>query len=121
MIFITIVHGGSSKIYFRSISPQMGKHCDLGHITDPARRRLLREDAPILNLSDQQTSLAFELMVRPNNRAHIVGPGEYQLDILVAAENARPMTKTLSLSIRGTWDADETRMLRDGIGVSVLG
>lgn len=106
-------------IYFPSIAPEMGKHCDLGHIVDPQQRHLLHEDNPRLALTNQQTSLAFDLMVAPNHRGHIIGPGEYRLDILVAAENARPIPRAVSISLRGTWDADETRMLRDGVGVTV--
>jgi hypothetical protein len=106
-------------IYFPSIAPEMGKHCGVGHIVDPARRNLLGEDAPRLTLTNQQTSLAFDLMAAPNHRGHIIGPGEYQLEILVAAENVHPIKRTITISLTGTWDADETRMLRDGVGVSI--
>jgi hypothetical protein len=108
------------SIYFPSIASGMGKHCDLGHIVDPARRQLLHEDAPRLDLTPQQTSLVFDLIVAPNHRGHIIGPGDYRLDILVAAENARPILQTIAIFLRGTWDADEGRMLRDGVGVSVV-
>lgn len=107
-------------IYFPNIAPEMGKHCDLGHIVDPGRRHLLREDNPKLQLNNDQASLAFDLMVVPNHRGHIIGPGEYQLDLLVAAENARPLACRVSISLRGLWDPDETRMLRDGVGVGVV-
>jgi hypothetical protein len=107
-------------VYFPTIAPEMGKHCDLGHIVDPARRHVVGEDAPRLALTGQQTSLAFDLMVAPNHRGHIIGPGDYHLDILVAAENARPVTRTVSISLTGTWDSDETRMLRDGVGIALL-
>ena len=106
-------------IYFPSIAPKMGKHCDVGHIVDPSRRHLVGEDAPKLALTNQQTSLAFDLMVAPNHKGHIIGPGDYQLDILVAAENAHPISRTIAISLRGTWETDETRMLRDGIGASI--
>lgn len=107
-------------IYFPSIAPNMGKHCDVGHISDPANRHQLREDAPRLHLSNEETSLAFDLMVGPNNRSHIIGPGEYQLDILVAADNVRPIKQTLAISLKGMWDPDETTMLRAGIGIALL-
>jgi hypothetical protein len=106
-------------MYFPSISPEMGKHCDLGHIVDPACRHLLNEDRPSLGLTDQQASLTFDLMAAPNHRGHIIGPGEYQLDILIAAENARPSKRMVTISIRGPWYAEEARMLRDGVGVTV--
>jgi hypothetical protein len=107
-------------IYFPTISPEMGKHCDVGHIVDPAYRHLLHEDAPTQALTSQQASLAFDLMVAPNHRGHIIGPGEYRLDILVAAENVRPIKRTIAISLRGIWDADETRMWRDGVGVTIV-
>ena len=58
-------------------------------------------------------------MVAPNHKGHIVGPGEYQLDIRIAAENALPINQTVAISLRGTWYPDETTMLRDGVGVTV--
>lgn len=106
-------------IYFPSIAPEMGKHCDVGHVVDPARRHLLKEDAPRLDLTNQQSSLAFDLMVAPNHRGHIVGPGEYQLDILVAAENVRPKKAKVVINLRGPWYPDEATMLRDGVGMAV--
>ena len=108
-----------SQIYFPSIAPGMGKHCDLGHIVDPALRHLFGEEAPALGLTQNEASLAFDLMVAPNHRGHIIGPGEYQLDIYVAAENARPVKTTITIILRGPWYPDETTMLRDGVGVSV--
>lgn len=89
------------QIYFPSIAPKMGKHCDIGHIVDPTSRHLLNEDSPKLQLTREQTSLAFDLMVSPNNKSHIIGPGKYELDILVAAENARPVKFTISIFLSG--------------------
>jgi hypothetical protein len=105
--------------FFPRIAPNMGKHCDMAHIAEPALRRALGEESPRLALNDQQTSLAFDLIAPPNHKGHIIGPGEYRLDILVAAENARPHKETIAISLRGTWDEDERRMLSDGIGVVV--
>jgi hypothetical protein len=107
------------RIYLSNIAPEMGKHCDVGHIVDPQRRHFLHKDAPKLALTNQETSLAFDLTVAPNHKGHIIGPGDYQLDILVAAENGRPIKQTITISLKGTWDADETNMLRDGVGVSI--
>jgi hypothetical protein len=107
-------------IYFSRIAPEMGKHCDIGHVTDPAGRHSVGEDAPALGLTDQQCSMVFNLIVRPNHKGHIVGPGKYRLDILVAADNVRPIKKTIAISLQGPWDANETIMLRDHVGVAVL-
>ena len=59
-------------MYFPNIVSEMGKHCDLGHIADPALRHLLGEVAPGLDLSSQQTSLAFDVIAPPNNKGHII-------------------------------------------------
>lgn len=108
------------RMYFPSIAPQMGKHCNVGHIVDPSCRHLMpTENVSRLGLTDQQTSLAFEVIAAPNHGGHIVGPGEYRLEILVAAENATPLRKTLEISLRGSWYTDDTQMLRDGIGMSI--
>jgi hypothetical protein len=108
-------------IYFPVIVSGSGKHCDLGHIVDPAHRSHpnLREENPRLNLTDQQTSLAFDLITAPNDKGHIIGPGDYRLNIIIAAENARRIEKTVLLSLKGRWFADETRMLSDGVGVTI--
>ncbi len=107
--------------FFPIIAPDMGKHCDIGHIVDPARRTLLpNEVAPKLNLESDQTSLTFDLISAPNHKGHIIGPGEYELDILVAAENAKPRKETLAIRLTGKWYADETKMLRDGVGASLV-
>jgi hypothetical protein len=112
-------------VYFSIIVRGMGKHCDLGHIVDPARRASpnLRnqEENPRLGLTDQQTSLTFDLITAPNHKGHIVGPGHYRLKILVAAENSRrPLEKTISIVLTGNWYQDEARMLRDGVNVSIM-
>jgi len=104
-------------MYFPYIAPETGKHCDLGHIVDPARRNAANEGAPRLDLTDQQTSMTFDLISAPNHRGHIIPPGNYKLKILVAAEDVRPHKQTVMISLRGMWHADEARMLRDGVGV----
>lgn len=108
-------------MYFNIIVPDMGKHCDIGHIVDPAKRTMLREENPRLGLTDQQTSLTFDLIAKPNHKGHIIGPGNYRLKLLIAAENVRrPLEKTISIVLTGNWYADETRMLRDGVNVRVI-
>jgi hypothetical protein len=109
-------------IYFPIIVAGMGKHCDLGHIADPARRNHpdLREENPRLNLTNQETSLAFDLIAAPNYKGHIIGPGNYQLKLLIAAENSRQLIEnTVAISFTGRWNTDETRMLRDEVGLSI--
>jgi hypothetical protein len=111
-----------NTVYWPNLVPKMGKHCDLGHIIDPAHRHhpaLQRDVNPRLQLTDQQASLAFDLITAPNHKGHVIGPGEYRLQILIAAENARPIEQTISISLTGRWDTDEARMLRNEVGISI--
>jgi hypothetical protein len=112
--------GLAGEMYFPSISPKVGKHCDVAHIIDPQRRADFGEYNPALSLAPQQVSLAFNLIVRPNNYGHIVEPGTYRLDVRVAAENARPEPRVIEINVPGPWYQDEARMLRGGVGIRVL-
>jgi hypothetical protein len=64
--------------------------------------------------------MAFDLITAPNHMGHIVGPGVYDLDILVAAENARPHKATIRITMDSTWDHDETTMFRDHVAIKIL-
>ena len=57
-------------VLYPNIAARMGKHCDLGHIVDPARRADpdINEENTRLSLSDQQTSLTFNVIVQPNDK-----------------------------------------------------
>ena len=116
---MNLVWSNIGVIYFPRIAPDMGKHCDVGHVTDPSKRTEIGEDSMALGLTDEETSLAFNLQVAPNHKGHIVGPGQYRLEILIAAGNARPTKRTLYINLRGKWYIDQAIMLRDGVGVTI--
>jgi hypothetical protein len=106
-------------MYFPIIGAGSGRLCDLGHITDPTRRAAINEEATRLGLTHQQVSLAFDVIAAPNHRGHIIGPGNYELDVTIAAENVAPMRRTVEIRLAGPWSADESTMLRDYVGVAV--
>jgi hypothetical protein len=110
--------GGGPEIYAEGISPQMGKHCDIGHIIDPANRAECGEDLPgVLPMS---TLFALDLEVYPNTLSHLLAPGTYRLVLRVAAGNSLPMTKILELTVTGKWFDNERQMFQDGIGLRVV-
>jgi hypothetical protein len=55
---------GGPEIFAEGISPEMGKHCDLGHLVDPEFRRNVGEDLP--GVPTNETILALDLEVQPN-------------------------------------------------------
>ncbi len=91
------------EIFAEGISPDMGKHCDLGHIKEA-----------------ETTKLELDLEVLPNTGSHILNPGKYRLDIKIAAANFKPITRTIEINLTGAWFDDEARMFSDGLGLKVI-
>jgi hypothetical protein len=107
-----------NAMYFPGISPRMSKYCTLGYIVDPGKRK--SELEPAGGVGPDETCFAFSLIARPNNKSHIVGPGRYRVRLIVAAENAAPVTREIELHVSGKWFPDEAAMLHDGITVSTV-
>jgi hypothetical protein len=103
-------------MYFPGISHRMSKYCTLGYIVDLGRRK--PELEPAGGVGPDETCFAFSLIARPNNKPHIVGPGRYRIRLIVAAENAPPVTREIELHVPGRWYPDEATMLRDGIALA---
>ncbi len=91
-------------IYFRSIAPHMGKHCNLGQVV-PA--------------GQSGVSLIFLTILQPSNAGNVVGPGKYRVDLRIAAGNATPTRKLVELHVSG-WYQSEAEMLEKGISVKVI-
>ncbi|MBI3939030.1 MAG: hypothetical protein HY323_18815 [Betaproteobacteria bacterium] len=109
---------GGPEVYADGISPKMGKHCDLGHVIDPANRTECGEN--IEGVSPTSPLFALDLEFPPNTGSHLLAPGTYRLELQIAAANARPVTKLLEITIAGSWSDDERIMFRDGIGLRVI-
>ena len=120
---LNLVWSHIGQLFYPSISPETYKHCDLAHVLDPQKRVEFSrqgEDAIWDGIPRENTILSFDTIVKPHTLSHLVPFGKYQLTILVAAANAKPIKKILEISLTGTWYSDEQRMLRDGIGIRVL-
>ena len=106
------------QVFFPAISPDMYRHCDLVHIIDPKERAQFgAEDKEWPNISREKTILSFDTAVKPHTLSYLVPPGKYRLVILVAAANAKPIRKTLEISLTGEWYDDQETMLGLGVGV----
>ena len=120
---MNLVWAHTNQVFFPSISPDMYKHCNLAHILDPGKRidfSRQGEDAIWDGIPRENTILSFDTMVRSHTLGHLVPYGKYQLTIIVAAANSKPVKKNLEISLSGNWYNEEQQMLRDGIGVKVV-
>jgi len=108
-------------IIINRLGAAMSRYCDVGRIVDPQlRNNVSGDNSPRLGLDSNTVSLCFSLQTSPNHKAHIVGPGNYVLTVLVAAENRKPNKHKIKLFVHGTWHSDEAIMLRDFISIRVV-
>jgi len=117
---MNLVWSNFGQMYFPRIAPDMGKHCDIAHIIDPAQRKYFEQENPRLDLSPSEVSMEFDLVTRPFNKSHIVGPGTYRVRVVVAATNVRPTIHTMEIRLAGPWHIDQELMLRDGVGIMLV-
>lgn len=133
----------SDPLYLRFLAPDVSKYCDIAHISEPVAEsyiverpkkpkyksgddglELVLDDVHPQNpqkemLTKDGVSLEFDLIQKPNNRGHIVEPGIYRLDIVVAASNAAPIRCSVIIDFKG-WVQDEVRMFSEGVDISVV-
>lgn len=106
------------EVFTDGISPQMGKHCDLGHIVEPQLRTKIPFTQSLPTVPANKTIFELDLEVQPNTLSHLLEPGTYRLNLRIAATNARPVDKWLQISVTGDWFPDQAKMLSQGIGIS---
>jgi hypothetical protein len=107
----------TKEIFRGCIAPDMGRHCDLGHIADPKFKAVHKETKP--TVSDDKTILCLELEVRPLTLIHLLQPGEYKLELIVAADNVKPKRKIVSIGLTGDWFETENEMFEKGVVLSI--
>jgi len=118
---LNLVWAHYNSPYFPRIPPHVYKHCDLGHILDPSlRQQFPGEDIPTLGIPKHQTVMCLGLIVRPSTGSYLIPPGFYRLVIVAVAANAGIARRTVELNLTGQWYADEERMLREGVGLTLL-
>lgn len=94
--------------YVDGISPDMGRFCDFGAISDPAHP----------DLSEQRTRLSLRLQALPSIHDWLP-PGHYAFEIKLAGSNCEPVAYWIHLHLTGVWDAEPAPMLSNGLTVTV--
>lgn len=107
------------EIFADGISPQMGRHSDLGHIIDPKKQSSFYSKLP--DVTPGRTIFEFDLEIAPNTLSHLLPPGIYRLELKLAAANMTPKTKVIEINHTGQWYADEDYMFSDGFGMKEIG
>jgi hypothetical protein len=95
-------------------SKPLGKHCDLCSISDPANPNAKLEGY------EGKCSASLALEVYSSGNDHRLPPGEYIIEAIVAAANARPVTVYVALNLKGQWSADPDVMFRDYLDVRIV-
>ncbi len=106
-------------MYFKSILPEMYKHCDLGFIMHPDGNSNLPTEIRQTIATGNNTVFIFEQIVKPNNLGHIIGSGRYYLDLIIAAQNAKPRKITVNMYHLGHWFDDYYQMFTNGITMAL--
>jgi len=104
---LTWAHSRSSPpdVFAAGISSQLGRHCDLGFVGQPA--------------PGAECSMALTVEAPPATDNNILHPGVYRLHLLIAAANASTIACTATINVTGKWFDDPQTMFRDGLAVSV--
>lgn len=91
-------------IYLDRLSPETGRDCTLGRITDPKYKKEVGDDYPSLKLPHNMSPFRLELGTTPSTRSDLLTPGKYRLFLEIGASNSRrPKKQTIELEFTGNW------------------
>jgi hypothetical protein len=112
---LTWAHGRPvGPVVLEGISRDMGHHCDLGWIADPEKSSGSGGTAG----ERKKTSLVLTVEAPPNTGTHILSPGTYRLELLVAGSNAARIAQVIQIRLTGEWFDTEAQMFVDGLGLN---
>ena len=103
----------TKEIFRARIAPKMGRHCDLGHIADPRLKHIHNETRP--DVPQDKTVLFLDLEVAPLTLIHLLQPANYELKLIIAADNLPPIKKVVKIMHSGNWFDDEKDMFERGV------
>lgn len=100
------------RMLFPAIHPGAWKHCDVFHVVYPSGRNHFDEERYDRNdVSPERAVLSFNTIALPNTKGYLQPPGDYSLKVIVGAENAKAVPRTLRIKMDGTWIDEEIQML----------
>jgi hypothetical protein len=96
------------ETYIEGISPEMGRFCDFGAISDPGHP----------DLSEDRTRLSLSLQSHPGIPDWL-HPGHYKFEIMLAGSNCEPVAHWIHLHLTGVWENEPAKMLSNGFTVTL--
>lgn len=99
-----------SKPFFPIISPTIYKHCEIGYILKPSQRGHFVNTYP-READPNSCYMCLDLIAKPPTETHLLWPATYRLKLVAVAENAKPIRRTLELTVPTHWPEDENSML----------
>lgn len=111
------------KPFLPILSPNIPKHCDVAHVVHPDKKKYVHRALPDVEappgffheVGQELCVLALDLEFEPNSLGHLLGPGFYQLTLVLAAANFPPQEYRLQIHISGDWFDDDARMFGEAI------
>lgn len=97
----------------------MGRHCDFGHILNPSAYKDIH-DMEIPKVFSGKAVFMLDVEFKHFNKFYLLDPGTYKLYIIIAGQNALPVSKTVEISFTGDWHEDQSIMFRDGIRINIM-
>ena len=94
-----------SRTVAQHLSPGMEKVFEIGVIAEP-RYRSRRKDFQKPQ-SDEMFLFEMEVEAKTYMKSHLLQKGNYIINIMIFAENAKPISKTIELNFSRTWESIE--------------
>ncbi|MBI5402966.1 MAG: hypothetical protein HY959_06170 [Ignavibacteriae bacterium] len=103
----------SYRMYWDYLSPNTYQYCNLGEISQPL---LPEQDRSGLS-AEQRLSYKFNLSLywKANDGSFSLLPGKYTFELIIAASNAKPISKIYEIEFTGVWNKNEKIMFSESI------
>ncbi len=96
------------------LNPERRLYCDIGFIPDVGRQDVYFQERPEFRQGDrQQSNFFFSQSVFPFVQKSYVGPGSYEIEVVVYSENAPTVRQRFRIDWSGRWRQDEKEMFRE--------
>jgi hypothetical protein len=104
-------------LIFESINPCMGRYCDFAAVSEPTNpTETIRE-----GMAEGESTFNLQTQVFPNSQGNRLKPGNYKIELLVAASNASPKAFTIDLEWKGRYIEASARMFGESVKVRITG